>query len=74
MKLRYAGRREVLARMRRGDLPKRRDYVGPEFDDGTRVRVKTIQELVRADAVKEAPPHVGAAYTLPGFRSHGNNN
>jgi hypothetical protein len=61
---RRASAAEVLARMRRGDLPKRLDYSGAAFDDGTRVSPKVIAFLIRHDRINQAGVHVGATYTL----------
>lgn len=63
--MRTIGERELLARMRRGDLPKRFDYASVKFDNGDRVRPALMQSLIRRDLVVPAPPHIGAAYTLP---------
>lgn len=65
MNPRKASGPEVLARMRRGDLPKRLDYSSTAFDDGTRVSTKVMSKLVREMKIDPAPPHVGASYTLP---------
>jgi hypothetical protein len=49
-----ATRRQVLARMKRGDCPLRLDYNRVEFEDGTRVRFATIRGL-EVDGLIERP-------------------
>lgn len=64
MKLRRANSREILSRMRKGDLPKRRDYASPRFDDDTVAPYAVLNRLIDSGDILNATPHVGAPYTL----------
>ncbi|MGZ5078637.1 MAG: hypothetical protein ACXWHZ_03720 [Usitatibacter sp.] len=61
----YVSRREVLARMKRGDLPMRLDYNAVQFDDGAKVRFATVRGLEKDGLiVRPTGTVVGDRFTL----------
>ncbi len=61
---RFLTRQQVLARMRRGDVPERFENYAAFKSDGAKAKIHDMNLLVAEDLIVQAKPSIGAPWSL----------